>query len=147
MSVRDRAWVRTEPLEFPSLLPDGIDYVEAATEDLVASGFISMDRDVTWAALHFIIGATNVSYVDEADSTHEFRLTIDVEAVDQSLPPNIRPACMDFFGDVVDPSNVTDAEAIVRLDAEGRVVALHLTVGLAGEAGLAFVAQFNHQLD
>jgi hypothetical protein len=145
--IGDRGWVRLEDPAFVALLPEGTKYAEAATTDLVSSGLISVDRDVTWAALYFTTGATAIDLTWEQDGVRSYRLIIDVTDVEGSVPSDELPIFMSLFADMVNPALVREAEATVELDEENRIVLLDLRFHLATDSDATFVVRLQSRFD
>jgi hypothetical protein len=145
----ERSWMRLEDDAFRAALPTGVEYVEAATGDLVAAGAVAISRDATWFPLDFLRGVASSALVGEADPGRVYELRFDVGAVTAALPPETRPAFLELFGDMVDPEFISALSGRAVLDAEGRVVDLTVvaTPHPAEVAGRPVDLFFRHVLD
>ena len=126
----EMAWFRFEDPSFLALLPQGIRYVEIATDELVSAGVISLDDDVTWAPLYMLLGATSTRLLNNGESKRTYESSIDVSLIDSRLPASVRPAFMATLSDFLQPEAFTTVVARTTLDADDRVIEFALDAEL-----------------
>lgn len=113
--LEERAWIGGEGADVRSALPEGVDWVEVPSADLLESPAFSNPGDL--AFLYLVGGARDV----EADGD-VYTFTIDFDAAVDSAPEELREdlaSTLSFTGSL-EPEITGEAE----LDGEGRLVSL-----------------------
>jgi hypothetical protein len=113
--LEERAWIGGEGADVRSAMPDGVDWVEVPSADLLESPAFSNPGDL--AFLYLVGGARDV----EADGD-VYTFTVDFEAAVDSAPEELREevaSTLSFTGSL-EPEITGEAE----LDDEGRLVSL-----------------------
>lgn len=130
IAMGETSWFRFEDPSFQRLLPQGVRFVEIATDDLVSAGVISLDSNVTWAPLYMLLGAHSTELLSKSEGARIYESSIDVSRIEAALPDAVRPAFTATLADFLQPEAFESVMAETTLDSEDRIVQFALTARL-----------------